>query len=66
MLMVLIFAVKLGWLPPSGIMEALYPDIIIGGIGKTVLIGIVLFIMVSFMNLLVIRQKIAVIWERKD
>ena len=47
-------------------LEALYPDIIIGGIGKTVLIGIVLFIMVSFMNLLVIRQKIAVIWERKD
>lgn len=47
-------------------LEALYPDIIIGGIGKTVLIGIVLFIMVSFMNVLVIRQKIAVIWERKD
>ena len=47
-------------------LEALYPDIIIGGIGKTVLIGIVLFIMVSFMNVLVIRRKIAVIWERKD
>lgn len=47
-------------------LEALYPDIIIGGIGKTVLIGIVLFIMVSFLNVLVIRQKIAVIWERKD
>lgn len=47
-------------------LEALYPDIIIGGIGKTVLIGIVLFIMVSLLNVLVIRQKIAVIWERKD
>jgi hypothetical protein len=46
-------------------LETLYPDIIIGGIGKTVLVGLFLFVVVSFLNMWVIHRKIAFIWKRK-
>ncbi len=46
-------------------LETLYPDIIIGGIGKTVLVGLFLLVLVSFLNMWVIHRKIAFIWKRK-
>ena len=48
------------------ILQALYPDLLIGSVTATIGVGIGLFIVVSFLNAFVIRQKIATIWKRKD
>ena len=47
-------------------LESLYPDLLIGGLGTTLLLGIILFITVSLLNMWVIRLKIASIWKRKE
>lgn len=47
-------------------LQALYPDLAVGGLGTAILAGLLLFVLVSLLNMLVIRQKIAVIWKRKD
>lgn len=47
-------------------LTALYPDLAVSGLSAMLLIGFLLFVLVSLLNMLVIRQKIAVIWKRKD
>lgn len=46
-------------------LEALYPDLLIQGISITLWCGCGLFVVVSLLNVLVIKQKISHIWNRK-
>lgn len=49
-----------------GMLETLYPDLLVPGLGQTIVVGIVIFVVVTLVNLLVIRQKVATIRKRKD
>ena len=48
------------------LLQALYPDLLIGGISTAVMVGVGIFVVVSLLNLWAIRQKVATIWKRKD
>lgn len=61
--LVLVFVVRGEYLH---LLRALYPDLVAGSVGTVFLAGVALFVQVSLLNMLVIRQKIAVIWKRKD
>lgn len=49
-----------------GFIETLFPDIDKGNVLPAVVLGVVLFLLVSICNLLAIRHKITRIWKRKE
>lgn len=49
-----------------GVIETLFPDIEDGSLMPAVYVGLILFALVSVMNLWAIRRKIMRIWNRKD
>ena len=46
--------------------EALYPDIEEGTMCPAIALGLVLFLIVSVLNMIAIRRKVMRIWLRKD
>lgn len=50
----------------TNLLHALYPDLLLEGMNTTIITGLLLFILVSLLNICIIRQKISVIWKRKD
>src|SRR5574344_2235526 len=49
-----------------GVIETLFPDIDDGSLMPAIIVGLILFVLVSIMNLWAIRRKIMRIWNRKD
>lgn len=49
-----------------GIIETLFPQIEDGSMWPAIMLGVVLFVFVSVMNLIAIYRKIMRIWWRKD
>lgn len=48
------------------IITMLFPDVDLGGVLPSVLLGMGLFVLVSVCNIIAIRRKIVSIWNRKE
>lgn len=46
--------------------EAVFPDIDEGSMTPAIVLGLLLFLVVSFLNIIAIRRKVMGIWNRKD
>lgn len=50
----------------TGVITALFPDLDLGSMLPALLLGLGLFVVVSFFNIIAIRRKIVSIWKRKE
>lgn len=60
---VVVFSIRMYYL---GIIEEIYPELDNGSLLPMLMVGGALFVLVTLMNMLIIRRKIIRIWYRKD